>query len=107
MKKFLFHSRVFLRTINYQRLLLMFKWAFFFIFALCMKVSAKGYSQDNKISLDIRNMEFRKVLALLQKKGKIHFLYSNEMLPAGKEISLTAKDEGVLEVLQKVLVNTG
>ena len=107
MKKFLFHSRVFLRTINYQRLLLMFKWAFFFIFALCMKVSAKGYSQDNKISLDIRNMEFRKVLALLQKKGKIHFLYSNEMLPAGKEISLTAKDEGVLEVLQKVLINTG
>jgi TonB-linked SusC/RagA family outer membrane protein len=84
----------------------MFKWAFFFIFALCLKVSAKGYSQDNKISLDIKNMEFRKVLALLQKKGRIHLLYSNEMLPVGKEISLTARDEGVLEVLQKVLVNT-
>jgi TonB-linked SusC/RagA family outer membrane protein len=84
----------------------MFKWAFFFIFALCLKVSAKGYSQDNKISLDIKNMEFRKVLTLLQKKGKIHLLYSNEMLPVGKEISLTARDEGVLEVLQKVLLNT-
>ena len=106
MKKFLFHSRVFSRAITQQRLLLMFKWAFFFIFALCLKVSAKGYSQDNKISLEIKNMEFRKVLTLLQKKGRIHLLYSNEMLPIGKEISLTARDEGVLEVLQKVLVNT-
>jgi TonB-linked SusC/RagA family outer membrane protein len=106
MKKFLFHSGVFSRAITKQRLLLMFKWAFFFIFALCLKVSAKGYSQDNKISLDIKNMEFRKVLTLLQKKGRIHLLYSNEMLPVGKEISLTARDEGVLEVLQKVLVNT-
>lgn len=96
MKKFLFHSGVFLRTTIHQRLLLMFKWAFFFIFALCLKVSAKGYSQNNKISLDVKNMEFRKVLSLLQHKGKIHLLYSNELLPAGKEISLTVKDEGVL-----------
>lgn len=107
MKKFLFHSGVFLRTSIHQRLLLMFKWAFFFIFALCLKVSAKGYSQNNKISLDVRNMEFRKVLTLLQKKGKIHFLYSDEMLPVGKEISLTVKEEGVLDVLQKILTHTG
>jgi TonB-linked SusC/RagA family outer membrane protein len=106
MKKFQFHSGVFSCAITQQRLLLMFKWAFFLIFSLCLKVSAKGYSQDNKISLDIKNMEFRKVLTLLQKKGRIHLLYSNEMLPVGKEISLTARDEGVLEVLQKVLVNT-
>ena len=107
MKKFLFHSGVFLPTTIHQRLLLMFKWAFFFIFALCLKVSANGYSQNNKISLDVKNMEFRKVLSLLQKKGKIHLLYSNEMLPADKEISLSVKDEGVLDVLQKILTHTG
>jgi TonB-linked SusC/RagA family outer membrane protein len=85
----------------------MFKWAFFFLFALCMKVSANGYAQNNKISLEVRNMEFRKLLSLLQKKGKIHLLYSNELLPAGREITLSVKEEGVLDVLQKVLINTG
>ncbi len=85
----------------------MFKWAFFFVFALCMKVSANGFAQNNKVSLDVRNMEFHRVLSLLQKKGKIHLLYSNELLPAGRVITLSVKDEGVLDVLQKVLINTG
>ncbi|HEY4064952.1 MAG TPA: TonB-dependent receptor [Puia sp.] len=89
-----------------KSLLLMFKWAFFFIFALCLKVSAKGYSQNNKISLDVKNMEFRKLLSQLEKKGRIHLLYSNEMLPAGKLISLKVRDEGVLDVLQRVLAHT-
>jgi TonB-linked SusC/RagA family outer membrane protein len=84
----------------------MFKWIFFFVFVLCMKVSATGYSQNARVSLDVKKMDFRKVLNLLEKKGNIHFLYSNELLP-DKEISLTVKDESVVEILRKLLSNTG
>src|SRR5450631_3306779 len=106
MKKFLFHSGVLCATPK-LRLLLMFKWVFIFVFAFCLRVSAVGYSQDTPISLDIRNMEFKKVLAILQRKGKIHLLYSNELLPQDKAVNLVARDELVLEVLQKLLLNTG
>jgi len=59
MKKLLFHSRS-LRVITINKgLLLMLNWGFFFMFALCLKVSANGYSQNNRVSLDIRKMEFR------------------------------------------------
>ena len=107
MKKFLFHSRVFLCAITNQRLLLMFKWVFIFVFAFCLRVSAAGYAQNTRISLDIKNMEFKKVLLLLQRKSKIHLLYSNELLPADKTINMTVKEVPVLDVLQRLLVNTG
>lgn len=105
MKKNLFHSRV-LCPLTKQRLLLMFNWIFFFVFILCMKVSANGFSQDTRVSIDIKKMEFKKVLSLLERKGNFHFLYSNELLP-NKEITLAAKDEFVLSILQKLLDNTG
>ncbi|HEY4149498.1 MAG TPA: SusC/RagA family TonB-linked outer membrane protein, partial [Chitinophagaceae bacterium] len=108
MKKLLFHSRsLHVNTIN-KGLLLMMNWGFFFMFALCLKVSANGYSQNNtRVSLDVKKTEFRKVLSLLERKGKIHLLYGNELIPSGKEVSLTANNELVLSVLDRLLRNTG
>jgi len=94
MKYYLFH-------------VLMFKWIFIFTFATCMRVSATGYSQGTRISLDIKNMELKKVFSILQKKGKIHLLYSSELLPSDRSVNLQVKDEPVLDVLNKLLVNTG
>lgn len=85
----------------------MLNWGFFFMFALCLKVSANGFSQTNRVSLDIKKMEFKKALSLLEKKGKIHFLYGNESIPAAREVNLTAVNEPVLEVLERLLRNTG
>ena len=102
-KSFIVESSV---QLTMQRLLLMFKWVFFFVFVLCIKVSASGYSQNTRVTLDVKKMEFKKVLCLLQKKGNLHLLYSSELLPV-KDISLVAKDELILDILKKLLINTG
>jgi iron complex outermembrane receptor protein len=71
-----------------------------------MKVSANGYSQDARVSLNFKNMDFKRALSLLERKGNLHLLYSDELLP-NKEVTLLIKDEMVLDVLKKLLLNTG
>lgn len=84
----------------------MFKFIFCFVFLLCMKVSANGYSQSVRVSLTINRVDFKKALHVLERKSNLHFLYSDELLP-NKEISLAVKEEMALDVLDKLLLNTG
>ena len=85
----------------------MLNWVFFFTFLMCVKVSANGYSQGVKVSLDFKDTELRKALSVLQQKGKVRFLYSEELLPAHRDVTLQVKDAAVLDVLGKILKNTG
>lgn len=105
MKKMVFHSRL-CRLLTTQRLLLMFKFTFFFVFVLCMRVSASGFSQETRVNMDVRNMNFKKVLSILERKGNLKLLYSNDLLP-DKAITLTATNEPALQVLFRMLANTG
>lgn len=85
----------------------MLNWVFFFTFLLCVKVSANSYSQGVKVSLDFKDTELRKALSVLQQKAKVRFLYSEELLPAHTDVTLQVKDAEVLDVLGKILKNTG
>ncbi|PSL50272.1 TonB-linked SusC/RagA family outer membrane protein [Chitinophaga niastensis] len=71
-----------------------------------MRVSASVYSQDVKVTLDIQNKSLSKALNELGKKSNLHFLFSEETLPAGKLISLSVKETSVMDVLQLMLANT-
>ncbi len=87
-----------------KKILLMFKWTCLLTFAFCVNVVAKGFSQ--KVNIEFQNTELRNVLKLLQDKSGTRFLFSEDMIPDSK-ISDKFTDTDVLEVLNKVLENTG
>ena len=88
------------------KILLMINWIFIFTFLFCIRVSATSYSQNVKVSIDIENMELKKALSVLEEKGNIRLLYSEESFPSQKEVSIKAKNVRVLEVLKQLLKDT-
>lgn len=89
-----------------KRLLLMCKWIFFFVFMACMKLSANVYSQ-NKVTLNLKDADLKKALMMVERKARLRFLYSEDILPDKRNINLNVKDQPVLLVLDFLLKNTG
>lgn len=106
MKKKELCYKVLFPEFSHQKLLLMLNWTIILTFLLVLKVSANGYSQNVKVDVDMRAVNFKKALSILEQKGNIRLLYSEENLPAGKYVSLSVKDTPVMEVLGMVLKDT-
>ncbi len=105
-KKHRLHSILLFIDSN-KGLLMMFNWVLVFTFLFCIRVSANSYSQGVKVCLDFKNTQLKQALSALEEKGKVRFLYSEEFLPSQKEVSLQVKNVSVVDVLEKILANTG
>jgi len=89
-----------------KKFILMFNWTFILTFVLCVNATANGFSQENKISVDVQGIKLKKAFSLLEEKGNIRILYSEEDLPKGHVVSLQVKETPVLDVLQLLLKDT-
>lgn len=67
---------------------------------------AKTYSQS-KITLKAKALELKKVLNLIEKQSSYHFLFSDRKLQTDKKVDISAENEDVLVVLNKILSNFG
>jgi TonB-linked SusC/RagA family outer membrane protein len=90
-----------------NRFLLMLNWVVILTFVLCIRVSAASYSQGIKVTMDIHEMQLKKAFNMLQQKGKIRLLYSDEDLSLEKGVSLSVQNTPALDALQMLLKNTG
>ncbi|WP_345209108.1 TonB-dependent receptor [Mucilaginibacter gynuensis] len=68
-------------------------------------MSANSYSQKLKISVDLKNASLKEVFSVLEKKGSIRILYSEQDIPK-KQITLKADSIAVIEVLEKAIANS-
>jgi TonB-linked SusC/RagA family outer membrane protein len=71
-----------------------------------LKCFSKRIFQDVKVTIDFKEMKLKKALSVLEQKGDIRILYSEENLPSSKEVSLKVKDMPVLEALELLLKGT-
>lgn len=72
----------------------------------CLHVAASGHTQD-KVTLNLKSVELRKVLLTIEKKTDYRFLF-NEALLAGKpKIDVIVSDAPVLKLLDEILDRTG
>ncbi len=67
---------------------------------------AKSYSQT-RVTLNVRDTELRKVLGLIEKQSSYHFLFSDRKLKTDLKVDVSAHNEDVLQVLNRLLVNYG
>lgn len=89
------------------KVLLCMKLIFLLTFACCMQVSAKVFSQDIKINLNLENVKLTKALRVISQKSDYHFLYNNDLLPQDLAVNITVKQETVPEIMKTILRNSG
>lgn len=88
-----------------KRALIMFNWSLILTFLLCTQVYAVSYPQTARVDLNLKSTSLKKALSVLEQRGDIRLLYSEEFLPK-KEVSLVSKDMPVLDALSEILKET-
>ncbi|MEO7211338.1 SusC/RagA family TonB-linked outer membrane protein [Mucilaginibacter sp.] len=62
---------------------------------------------QNKISLNLKNADFKKVLKSIEKQSDYHFVYSESKIPVNKKVTINVQNVEVTGVLDEVFANTG
>ena len=89
------------------KIALLMKLASVMILLTCMQVSAKGYSQEARLTLDMKQVPIGKVLKAIEMRTEYHFVYSSNQFPAGMLVDVTAKEKPVSDILTQLLEGTG
>lgn len=90
-----------------SRLILMLNWTLVLGLLLSLDVSAKSFAQDVKVSLTLNGSSLKEAIGALEQKAQTRFMYSEDVLPKNKQVTLNVQNEELLNVLGKVLQNTG
>ncbi len=75
------------------------------LLAVCLQVSASGFSQ--KVTLNIKNSSLEKVFREIRKQSGFLFLYKTDDLKKVGRVNLQVNNMEVTEVLTKALATTG
>lgn len=81
---------------------------YLFLFAVIhspLVVYPQSITQE-RVSLRLSSRPMKEVLALLETKAGLHFVYDREVLPENRSVSIEVTDRPVKEVIEKVLQNT-
>ncbi|MBV8388280.1 MAG: SusC/RagA family TonB-linked outer membrane protein, partial [Mucilaginibacter sp.] len=70
-----------------------------------LQALANVYSQQ-KVSLNLKSADFKKVITAIQKQTNYHFVFSERKIPPAKNISINVQNENVTTVLDQLLANT-
>ena len=105
MKKTVLRTAINLRR-NIIKSLLIMKLTALLILVASTQISAKAFSQETKISLHLKDANLGKLFRAIEKKTEFRFVYSNNILPADKTVSIDVKNTPLSEILMTALYNT-
>ncbi len=88
-------------TLNHKLLLFM-KLTVILSFFLVISVSASTYSQNTRMSIDVKNQPIREVLKSIENQSKFRFFYNDEFSDLSKPITLSLNDKTIDEILSVV-----
>lgn len=73
------------------------------LFVLTFQLQAEQiYSQNTKISLDMRNSTIEKVLQTIEEKSDYYFLYNNRLINVDRKVSVRVRNAAISAVLEKL-----
>lgn len=72
-----------------------------FVFAFQLQAELT-YSQNTKISLELKNSTVEKVLQTIEEKSDYYFLYNNQLINVDRKVSIRVKDATIAAVLQRL-----
>ncbi|MFT3702640.1 MAG: SusC/RagA family TonB-linked outer membrane protein [Agriterribacter sp.] len=89
---------------GFRKVFLIMKLTAFFLFVLCLHVSARVHSQ--KISLSLSKASLIKAFSIIEKNTKYRFVYNDEYIPYSHKVSVEAKELSISQLLNNILGNT-
>lgn len=73
-----------------------------FLMLIALQLSAKNYAQE-RLTINATKSSLFKVFQCIEKQSSFRFFYSNDVVPAGKEVGIVVKDATIDEVMVKIL----
>lgn len=75
---------------------------FFFFLCIGMSYANSGYSQETRISLHINNKPIKDIFSVIENQSDFVFFYSDNVIDTNKKISISANNETIADVLNRV-----
>jgi TonB-linked SusC/RagA family outer membrane protein len=75
-----------------------------FLVLVSLQVCAKNYGQQT-LSLSTRNSPLIQVIKAIEKQSSYRFYYSDDVVPAGKQVTIVVKNATLEEVMNKMLAD--
>lgn len=73
--------------------------ALFLTLACVMNLHATGYSQDTRLTLNLKNVKLSQVFSIIQQRTDYQFLYNDEDVHKAPPVSLSVKDATIPQIL--------
>jgi len=104
MKKILLHAGGILTDIFSWKILNLMRNTLLLLFVTALNVLADdSYSQNTKVSLDLRNVPMAKVLSSIEEQSDYYFLFNARLVDVNRNVSIKAENEKISDVLRSML----
>lgn len=90
-----------------KKMFLIMKLTFLLTVLLNVSVWATGFSQENRVSLQMKDVSLEKIILELRKQTEIRFFYSIDKIKEIEHLSIDVRDEILKDVLDQLLKGTG
>ena len=79
---------------------------FILFLSLSQTFAMNSYSQQAKLSLDMRNARLEDVIDKIEKNSEFFFMYNKRMIDVDRKVDIQVEEKSVNEVLDKIFANT-
>ena len=90
-----------------KKVFLMMKLTFLLTVVLQVSTWATGFSQENRVSLQMKDVSLETIILELREQTGIRFFYSIDKIKAIDHLSIDVKNEVLKDVLSRLLEGTG
>jgi TonB-linked SusC/RagA family outer membrane protein len=81
------------------KLLLIMKLTFLLVILNILTASATGYSQDTRLSLDLKDVTLKQVLSEIENQTELSFIYKSDLVNPNQKVDIQASGASVEQVL--------
>src|SRR5690554_2429589 len=64
--------------------------------------SEQTYSQQTRISLNMKNSSIEKILQTIEERSEFYFLYNSKLIDVDRETNIRVKEESIASVLNRL-----
>lgn len=84
------------------KIFLTMKLTFSLLFLCVMQLSASVYSQNAKLSFDMKNRTVREVLQTIEEQSEFRFFYNEQFIDLNRKVSVNSENKNVESILKEV-----
>lgn len=103
MKNYIKARGVFLCPLKFD---LKMKLSLFLFLTVLINTQASTYSQQKKISLNLKEVSIEQVLSKIESLSEYNFLYNDNEIKFERIVSINVKNESISKILQKLFLDT-